>query len=166
MEPSSTLHNQLESAYQSYAGELFGFCCSKVRYREEAMDIVHDAFVKFWGVLSSRTTVKNTKAYLYSIVRNKIIDHYRSVATHRVFPLDPSLIDSLRDTGPDQQTVLDTKLILESLNDLPDSYREPLIYRYIDGLSVTDIASILDTSPGAITKRIHRGMELLKKSIT
>jgi len=163
MEPELTLQSQFQSAYESYADELFGFCCSKVRYREEALDIVHDAFVKFWGTLSARTVVSNTKAYLYSIVRNKIIDHYRSVAVHRVFPLDNELIENLADTKPGIEIDIDIKLVLKSINALPDSYREPLLYRYIDGMSVSDIAAILITSPGAITKRIKRGIDILKK---
>ncbi len=163
MEPALTLHSQFQSAYETYADELFGFCCSKVRYREEALDIVHDAFVKFWGALSARTVITNTKAYLYSIVRNKIIDHYRSVAVHRVFPLEAELLETLADTTESIESTIDTKLVLKSINALPDSYREPLLYRYIDGMAVSDIAVILNASPGAITKKLKRGIDLLKK---
>ncbi len=163
MEHRSSIQSQFETAYQSYSDELFGFCSSKVRYREEAFDIVHDAFVKFWGVLVSRATIDNPRAYLYSIIRNKIIDHYRSVAVHRVFPLNPEMIESLIDGSPDSATAFDTKHALKSINTLSDNYREPIVYRYIDGLPVQDIAKILDTTPGAITKRIHRGIEILRK---
>ena len=166
MEPSSQLHTRFQTDYESYSDELFGFCCSKVRYREEALDIVHDSFVKYWGILSSRTEILNPRAYLYSIVRNKIIDHYRSVAVHRVFPLDQELVDSLADTTSNIANEVDLKIILKSINNLPDSYREPILYRYVDGMAVADIATLLSTSPGAITKRIKRGIELLRKEHT
>jgi RNA polymerase sigma factor (sigma-70 family) len=163
MEPSSQLHSQFQTAYESYADELFGFCCSKVRYREEALDIVHDSFVKYWGALTSRIEILNPKAYLYSIVRNKIIDHYRSVAVHRVFPLEQELIDTLADTSTNQVNEADLKIILKSINQLPDSYREPILFRYVDGMAVSDIAVLLSASPGAITKRLKRGIELLRR---
>jgi len=164
MEPELTLHSQFQSFYELYADELFGFCCSKVRYREEALDIVYDAFVKFWGAMSARTPILNPKAYLYSIVRNKIIDHYRSVAVHRVFPLGSELLDTLADTAESVESKIDTKLVLKSINELPDSYREPILYRYVDGMAVSDIATLLGVSPGAITKKLKRGVDLLKKA--
>lgn len=163
MEPRSQLQSEFQKSYESYSHELFGFCVSKVRYREEALDIVHDSFVKYWGALSGGTEVSNPRAYLYSIVRNKIIDHYRAIAIHRVFPLDDELIQTLGDEQ-DMATEVDIKLVLKTLNNLPDNYREPLVYRYIDGLPVGDIAQILEMSPNSITKRITRGVELLRKA--
>jgi RNA polymerase sigma factor (sigma-70 family) len=166
MEQGSTTQQMFQHAYETYAEELFGFCSSKVRYREEAFDIVHDAFVKFWGVLSTHKTIDNTRAYLYSIVRNKIIDYYRSVVVHRVFPLTEELIQTLSDETQNMANDLDTKMILQMLNTLPESYREPVTYRYLDGMAVNDIATILNISPGATTKRLRRGVDLLREKIS
>jgi len=162
MEPSSKFHRQFHSAYLDYSDQLFGFCASKVKQREEALDIIHDVFVNYWQVLLSGVNITNTKAYLYKIARNKIIDHYRSISVKRVFNLENEIFDHISDNSFNLYQTIDMKIVLEAINKLEELYREPLLYRYIDGLAVQDIALLLDTTPGAITKRLRRGIDNLR----
>lgn len=61
-----------------YADQLFSFALKRVNKRELAEDLVHDAFV---AALKNVTQFKGESSeltWLYSILRNKIIDSYRS----------------------------------------------------------------------------------------
>jgi len=53
----------------------------------------------------------------------------------------------------------DGKRALAMLEQLPDSYREVLIMRYVDGFSPSEIAVQIDESENAVSVRIHRGLK-------
>jgi RNA polymerase sigma-70 factor (ECF subfamily) len=48
------------------------------------------------------------------------------------------------------------------LKELPDSYREVLVMRYIDGLTPGEIAKVIKESENAVSVRIHRGLKKLR----
>ncbi len=167
MEPLKPTDLELcQTLYETYSPELFGFCASRVREREEAMDIVQDAFVKLWTVIRSGEEIHNPRALLYTIVRNKIIDQYRSVALQRVFPLSDELLDILSIDSSSIIEQSELRIILQTINTLPDTQRETLLYRYIDGMPVQDIADIFDVSPNTISQRIKRGILAVQKILS
>ena len=61
-----------------YSDQLFRFAFQRVNKRELAEDLVHDTFVSALNNLSGFKGESTEKTWLYSILRNKIIDYYRS----------------------------------------------------------------------------------------
>ena len=61
-----------------YSDQLFGFALLRVNKRELAEDLVHDTFVSALNNLSGFKGESSEKTWLFSILRNKIIDYYRS----------------------------------------------------------------------------------------
>ena len=51
------------------------------------------------------------------------------------------------------------------LNDLPETYRVPLILHHVEGRSQKETAALLGCSPEAVAVRLHRGRELLRKRL-
>ena len=51
------------------------------------------------------------------------------------------------------------------LDRLPEPYRATLLLRVRHGMNAADIAHVLDTSPGAVRVRIHRGLDLLRRQL-
>jgi len=107
------------------------------------------------------------KAFLYRIANNLIIDYYRTKERQ------PILIDEVmeRNLGSKSEIAekLDIKLefeaVLKSLEKLNPEVKEVLIWRYIDGLSIGEIAEISEKTKNAIYVAIHRGLKELKKII-
>lgn len=80
--PENELNHSLEPQkwVERYADEFFGFALSKVNDSDLAEDLVQETFV---SALKSQERFKGNsseKTWLYSILRNKIIDYYRSFA--------------------------------------------------------------------------------------
>jgi RNA polymerase sigma-70 factor (ECF subfamily) len=48
---------------------------------------------------------------------------------------------------------------------LPEIYRAPLVLRYMDGFSTKEIARLLDAPLGTILARLHRGRNLLERTL-
>lgn len=71
---------QIDATYwvNTYGNELFNYAYSKTGDRHIAEDLVQDAFL---GAIQSagETVIKNQKSWLFSILRNKIVDYYRKI---------------------------------------------------------------------------------------
>jgi RNA polymerase sigma-70 factor (ECF subfamily) len=52
-----------------------------------------------------------------------------------------------------------------ALEDLPENYREAIQLTKITGLSLTEAADVLDTTPTAVKLRVHRGYNLMREKI-
>ncbi|MBW3620503.1 MAG: RNA polymerase sigma factor [Actinobacteria bacterium] len=51
------------------------------------------------------------------------------------------------------------------LGRLPDLYRVPLVLRYIEGFSTTDIAQLLELPPGTVYSTLHRGRQRFERAL-
>lgn len=161
---TANLKKQFLSTYEEHADALFRFAFYKLSDREKAKDIVQDAFVKFWEYLRADGEVSNPKALLFRIASNAIIDNYRK---HKEVSLDVLAEDGF-DPGDGykeaQQIVerADGSLALKLLNQLDEPLRHLLMLRYVDGLSVKEIAEITDERENTVSVRIHRALKELK----
>ena len=60
------------------------------------------------------------------------------------------------------ETAIDAKLVISTINQLDEKYREAVLMRYIDELSPKEIAEITGDSENNISVRIHRGLQQLR----
>lgn len=159
-----------EKAYAEFADQLFRFALYKVSEREEAMDITHDTFIRYWQALE-RGSVKEPRAYLYTIMRHLIIDWYRKKKGIQIKDMAEGTgekevyLDMFPSERPGAEIESEAKLLVEKIRELDPIYREPLYLRYVDELPPREIADILGESPNLISVRINRGMKLLKEKL-
>lgn len=160
---TAQLKKKFVGTYEEHADALFRFAYYKLSDREKAKDIVQDAFVKFWEYLRADGEVTNPKALLFRIASNAIIDNYRK---HKEISLDVLAEDGFDpgDTAEVERTVeiADGSLALGLLNKLDEPLRHLLMLRYVDGLSVKEIAEITEERENTVSVRIHRALKELK----
>ncbi len=61
--------------YNTYYGTLYLHAYNRLRNREIAQDIVHDLFTNLWSKKTQLTISEGLSSYLYTAVRNRIIDY-------------------------------------------------------------------------------------------
>jgi RNA polymerase sigma factor (sigma-70 family) len=96
-----------------------------------------------------------------------VIDHYRtkkppSVDLEEAFNLPDEgneRLDDKIDRG------MDIKMIKKYLSELAEDQRQMIIYKYLDQLSIKEIASITGKTMTNIYVIIHRGMKTLKNKV-
>jgi RNA polymerase sigma-70 factor (family 1) len=66
--------------YQAFWKKLYSVAYGHLHDKTLAQEIVQDVFVKLWLNRSEIRQVENTQAYLVTALRNKIYDHFDSVA--------------------------------------------------------------------------------------
>ena len=58
--------------------------------------------------------------------------------------------------------ILDGKKAMEYINRLPSEYKDVLFMRFVDDLTIAEIADVTHESKNTVTVRIHRGLAKLR----
>lgn len=152
-------------AYDDFNDDIFRFVYLKTKNRETALDITQETFTKAWEYLDAGKEVGHMRGFLYQIARNMVIDHYRKKSTSSLESLSESGFDpATEDTGQrDDFAITEAMAIIEALD---PKYREPITMRYIDEMTVKEIAAILGEAENTISVRIHRGLEKIRSLLS
>lgn len=156
-------------AYDLYIDQLYRFIYFKVGNREEAEDLCSAVFLKTWHYVleNSLKEHKTLKSLLYKIARNLIIDYYRKNKNKEIISLDSDSGAEIIDQKSNAAKIMELKtdiLVLETkLPELKDEYREIIILRFVNELSIKEIAEILDKTKGNIRVLIFRALKALKE---
>lgn len=146
--------------------------------REAAGDVVQQTFCKAIEQLDSYRGEAALFTWFSQICRNTLVDHWR--ATNRqgrmVVLLEDqpnvrAILDTLAapardqpDVGAWQQQV--RRLIEATLDALPANYGDVLEWKYVDGLSVNEIAGRLQVGPKAAESLLGRARSAFREAIS
>ena len=154
--------------YDSYVERIYRFIYFKVGSRSEAQDLTSEVFLKLWQHIKADREIKNMNSFIYVIARNSVIDFYRQRSTKQEKERPHEEGSDPSDEGElaaIQSAKFDLQLVLKGLEDLKDEYKEIIIFRFIDELSIGEIAEITKKSPGSVRVIIHRALKALKENL-
>ena len=154
--------------YDLYMTPIYRFIYFKVPSQQDAEDLTSEVFLKIWQYATQKDEeIENLRALLYRMARNLVIDFYRSRA-RQDWVSDEEAASKIPDTH--QQKLLaqiEAKTELESLEgvmrQMKDEYREVLLLRYIEELSIGEIADILQKTKGSVRVQLHRALKLSRE---
>jgi len=153
--------NAFGSIYNKYINKIYRFAFYKTSSKEIAEDITSQTFLKLWEIIAHGGQIKTLQALLYQITRNLIIDHYRSKHNTEV-PLEFELDSQAIHIDEKIHSKIDNELLRPAVMLLKEEYREIIILRYIEDLSITEIAKIIDKTNGNVRTLTHRALNELK----
>lgn len=153
----------LAEVFDRLAKPIFRFIYFKVSSSEVAEDLASQVFLKFIEQLKNNPALKvsSLKAYLYRIAKNLVIDYYRTREKEEL-PLiysDDQIPDSLVFDPTIEYEINELEKIINSLK---AEYKEVMILRHIEGMSINEIAKILDKTSGNIRIILHRALKQLQ----
>src|SRR3989344_3085086 len=132
--------------YDQYSDSLFRFMLFKVSNKETAWDLTQECFFKTWQHMANdRKAITNQKAFLYTVARNLVIDHWRAKAKHATVDIEAAsyVIDDGNDVHREAVLQDEARYLLRLLKNLSEESRDILALRYTDGLSFEEIAAII-----------------------
>ncbi|MBX3069151.1 MAG: sigma-70 family RNA polymerase sigma factor [Thermomicrobiales bacterium] len=129
-----------------------------------AEDLTQETFLAAVTQIDRGTRVDAPMPWLIGIARHRLIDHYRATsrAANRVVSLG-EWIDDQPDGRDDFGPILDRAMAAASLDAMPASQRLVVVLRYLDGLSVPEIASQIGKSVHAVESLLARGRATFKR---
>ncbi len=127
----------------------------------QSEDLAQETFLIAWHKLCELKNSADIAPWLCAIARN---------LAHRSFRKKQVAIDALPDEkaseepGPVSETLRreQSELVWSAIAKIPEPYRETLVLYYRSGQSITDIASVTDSSEEAIRQRLVRARKSLK----
>jgi len=158
--------------YDEYVQDVYRFVYFKVRREADAQDLTSMIFLKAWNYIqnNSLTDSKTLRALVYKIARTSIIDHYRESSNKLELSLDDEdhpidIVDDKPGLGENMDRSADLALIHKQLPLLKEEYREVIVLRFIDDLSLEEIAEVTGKSRGNVRVILHRAMAALKEMV-
>ena len=153
-------------AYEKYADPIFRHIAFRVWDRELAKEMTQDVFMKTWDYLAKGKTIDEPRAFLYRVAHNAIVDAFRKRR-------ESTSLDMLEDSGFDvsdgregaQELFLDGEIAVAHLEKLSDGHREVLVMKFIDDMTISEIARLLEESENTVSVRIHRALKKMKDII-
>jgi RNA polymerase sigma-70 factor (ECF subfamily) len=121
----------------------------------DAGDVVQDAFAEAWAKLVRLREPAAFPGWILSIARNRAID-----AARRQRPTEVAA-----DLAVDPPPRAEAAAALRAIRELPETYRETLMMRLVEGLSGPEIADHTGMSPDSVRVHLHRGMKLLRERL-
>lgn len=155
---------------RKYQDRLFNTVLHVAGTREEAEDVVQEAFVQAFLKLGSFQRQSAFYTWLYRVAFNIAISRRRkrkaevSVEQHReaagVEPLDDG-------ESPDDRVLRDERAeqVGAALKQLSDEHRAILVLREMEGCCYETISEILDLPVGTVRSRLHRARLQLRDEL-
>jgi RNA polymerase sigma-70 factor (ECF subfamily) len=139
--------------------------------REDALDLSQEAFIKAYTNLHSFRGDSRLSVWLYRLTYNLCLDFMRKNSRAKIVSLSGRNDDGeqydieIPDYRhvPEQKILQEerSKIISDSIDELPEKHREILVLREISDMSYSDIAALLNISEGTVKSRISRARMLL-----
>ncbi|MCA1639206.1 MAG: sigma-70 family RNA polymerase sigma factor [Acidobacteria bacterium] len=141
--------------YKLFAPMVHGIVLARVA-RDEVDDIVQNVFLTVYKNLHTLRDCNAVGAWLAMITRNHANDYYRHSK-----PTEELSEELSRNDSPHTEA----QEILDAIQALPDTYKETLVLRLIEGMTGPEIAEQTGLAPGSVRVNLHRGMKLLRQKL-
>lgn len=143
----------LQILWDQYSSRLLTFIRSRVSDDADAEDILQEVFIRLHRVLCCSNQWNKPESWIYRVTRNLIIDYYRRRRDWAELPEDLSIEADFPEDDPQAQLALSLR---ETIEMLPETYRQALILTEYQGLSQKELASRLGLSLSGAKSRIQR----------
>jgi len=152
--------------YDQYIDKIYRFIFLKVNSQEIAQDLCSETFLRGWESFKNGNKIENPQAFLYQIARNLVIDHYREKGKTKIISAEYAQVADPRINLEEKANLnSDFNMVKQALIDLKDEYQTVVIWHYLDNLSISEIARMLNKSEVATRVMLHRALKTLKNGI-
>lgn len=154
-----------------YKGAIYAFAYAKLRNFHDAEDITQEVFIKAYRELRSLRRWDNFHAWIYAITTNLCKNWIRMKANRRDNEFAETKVSRIvaerSEKSYREQLAHESlcDLLNESLDSLPEGYRQVLTLFYLGDMSGDEIARFLGISPANVRKRLSRAKLRLKEEM-
>ncbi len=144
-------------------GVIYNRCHGNLARSEE---LAQDTFVTAWQKLPTLKSTERLGSWLCGIARNLANSANRRERQTEV-TTDALAIAEAQQDDPTEAAISkeQEQIVWRSLEQIPETYREPMILFYRQEQSVADVASALELNEATVRKRLERGRAMLKEQV-
>ena len=153
--------------YARYHPDVFTYIYYRVSDQDCAEDLTAEVFVRMITKLPDYIEHGHPiLAWLYTIARNLVIDHYRTSKERQSMPLDESLI-----AGESGHPVNETEdhlaqdCLAKAMLELTEEQRQVILLKIVEDREIAEVSTILGRNERAIRSLQHRALAALHRSM-
>ena len=152
----TSAHNEFHKGMHSYASY-------KVSSSSLSEDLVQDTFIKTWSYLVKGGEITKMKAFLYHVLNGLIIDEYRKKKATSLDVLLEKGFELNEDGSKRLENYFDGKIAIVLIDKLPKAYQKVIHMRYVQDLSLEEMAELTGKTKNTMAVHAHRGIEKLRE---
>lgn len=164
----------------NYADTLYAYAMARVNDMQQAEDIVQNTFLSAWKARETYKGQASEKNWLYAILKNKIIDHFRKQSTSKltlaageeqIYFEDGHWSDASapKEWGVQLEQPFETKefysILQKCKQKLKDIQQSVFAMKYMEDLDSEEICKVLNITPSNYWVLIHRAKLHLRKCL-
>ena len=146
-----------EALYYRYRDWVVGLAYRFTGDRELALDVLQETFLYFVKKFPGFKLTAQFKTFLYPAVRNLSMTARRKAERFQSDANGTGTIEAAADPIVSQGEFLTAALAV-----LSEEHREVLLLRFVDGLSLAEIAEALSIPLGTVKSRLHNALACLR----
>ena len=161
---------QFEKFLHEFERDIYSFCRHLTMDAELSSELYQETALAAFEMRSKIDAGNNPKSLLLSIAAGKWKNMRRKNARRQAIAPEVSQEKALEvaDKGSPEDTAIRNQTnaaIKNALSEMKDKFRIPLILHYFDDMQTAEIGKVLKIPPGTVKSRLHKGRQLLKKSL-
>lgn len=125
---------------------------------DAALDVMQETFLYFLKKFPGFRLTANLKTFLYPAVRNLSIAARRKAQRYQA---TEAQLEKIENTASDEPAVTTNELQVV-LAGLSEEHRETILLRFVDGLSLAEMAEAMEIPLGTVKSRLHIALEMLR----
>ena len=159
-----------DELYKRYANPLLIYFIRMLwKDREKAEDFVHDLFAKIINKPELFDASRAFKTWVYSVANNMCKNEYKKQEVRKNTSTGLNNTYAVADQNSNVLNEVQDSIFQEAfqrcLVDLDDKHKEVFSMRHEDGLSIKEIAEILEISDGTVKSRLFYATKYLSESL-
>ncbi len=150
----------LKKIYEDHYSSMLPICMRYSKNQHEALDILHDGFIKVFRNISKYKSGTSLTAWIKRVMINTSIDHYRKQKRQRTEDIDAAYY--LKSAGEDVVSQLSAKEIMDALQELSSVYRTVFSLFVIEGYPHKQISKMMNISESTSRSNLVKARRKLR----
>ena len=150
--------------YEDYYGPLMGVCLRYSNNRDDALDILHDGYLKIYRNIKSYQPGTSLIAWMRRIMVNTAIDFYRKRTRRRTEDISQAFMVESRE--PSAVSLIAAEEILQCIQSLSPAYRTVFNLYVVEGYAHKEIADMLGITESTSRSNLVKARNKLREMIT
>jgi RNA polymerase sigma-70 factor, ECF subfamily len=159
-----------------HAAPVFHFLCRMTGNEDNANDLAQETFVRVFKSRDNFRTEQKFSTWLYAIAANLARNHFRWRGRHPSVSLEAENTETEQSLGstipsdspaPNEEALASerAKAVRMAVNNLPEDFREAIVLCEWEERSLSEAATILETTPKAMESRLYRARQILRERL-
>jgi RNA polymerase sigma-70 factor, ECF subfamily len=155
----------MEPVIRRFANPLLTFIQRMVGDRHRGEELFQEVFLTVWDKREQYQYPRTFRSWLFAIAVNKCREAGRRLRPTSPLPFEEGLTESGSDPRPDDHAIATetATLVNRAVMELPPQQRAVVVLRIWQGLSYTEIASMVGRTEATVRSHMHHGLAGLRK---